>query len=778
MPSQDLFRDKVSTIPDRSFGLRSYLDSFRIPLLEEIRAEMSSSLDTQQANCSKSIRIQSLAPMTKGARSAPLYRVTIAGIGSSPCISDILVLSAAMPLRPSEPASDGRPYCLAHVKRVINTRSFVIRASKRIEDVSCYTSFVSLLSFIPYARIWRCLNHEAAVERNAALVKVVAGDDTMQSPYLTGARPRLDTSGTCDALLSGRLAAFGLNDSQAGAILSCVSAVQCSSGATGSKFSLIWGPPGTGKTKTISVLLLLLLLMTTTTKKNQGSERRVLTCAPTNTAICQVASRLLSLRKKHDAGGGCHGDLLLFGNKQRMPIDKDLNEIFLDTRVKRLSKCFSPLTGWKECLRSLEVFLGDPRSLRHQYLQQAMECEQKDVPKLLETSFVRSRFHDISQKLSGCFRTITSHVPRDCILEKNCNNIASLNKMLQDFGKLLGGKRVGNEVVLAVFFVLPTGEKCNGAAGGAVAYSEIVHTLRQNMAAILSVTRTLMRDLKLPPTRQSGTIKKFCVRNASLVFCTVCGSAKLNDQKMDLLLIDEAAQLKECESLIPLQVSGLKHVVLIGEECQLPATIKSEVSNSALLGRSLFERLSLLGHKKHLLNMQYRMHPSISIFPNFSFYDKKILDGPNVTQSGHERGYLPGAMFGPYTFINIDSSEDRGRSKRNMAEVAAILEILQSLKQACIATGKGVSVGIICPYASQVEAIQGKIGDVNAMRPLVLRVNSVDGFQGSEEDVIILSTVRSNGTGSIGFLSNRRRANVALTREQGTASGSWATRRP
>jgi senataxin len=73
-------------------------------------------------------------------------------------------------------------------------------------------------------------------------------------------------------------------------------------------------------------------------------------------------------------------------------------------------------------------------------------------------------------------------------------------------------------------------------------------------------------------------------------------------------------------------------------------------------------------------------------------------------------------------------------------------------------------VGVICPYAAQVEAIQGKIGDVKAMRPLLLRVNSVDGFQGSEEDVIILSTVRSNGAGSIGFLSNRRRANVALTR--------------
>jgi senataxin len=73
-------------------------------------------------------------------------------------------------------------------------------------------------------------------------------------------------------------------------------------------------------------------------------------------------------------------------------------------------------------------------------------------------------------------------------------------------------------------------------------------------------------------------------------------------------------------------------------------------------------------------------------------------------------------------------------------------------------------VGIICPYAAQVEAIQRAIGEVKAMHPLALRVNSVDGFQGSEEDIIILSTVRSNSKASIGFLSERRRANVALTR--------------
>jgi senataxin len=88
-----------------------------------------------------------------------------------------------------------------------------------------------------------------------------------------------------------------------------------------------------------------------------------------------------------------------------------------------------------------------------------------------------------------------------------------------------------------------------------------------------------------------------------------------------------------------------------------------------------------------------------------------------------------------------------------------------SLDQAaCRSTGQRVSVGVICPCAAQAEAIQQAVGDEKTMHPLALRVNSVDGFQGSEEGVIILSTVRSNSAGSIGFLSNVRRANVALTR--------------
>ncbi|XP_044318466.1 helicase sen1-like [Triticum aestivum] len=620
-----------------------------------------------------------------------------------------------MPLRPSDLASNGTSYCLAHVLQVYGSCTFLIRSSKRIDDyVNSYAFVVSSLTLIPYERVWRSLRYEAAVKRESALLKVIAGEDCicMQSTSLTGAPPRPEMAGGTDVLLAGRLSAFGLNDSQTGAILSCVSAVQCGGGS--SKVSLIWGPPGTGKTKTITVLLLAAMKL----------KYRVLTCAPTNTAVCQVASRLLALRKQHpDACAGrrrCLGDLSLFGNSDRMPIDNDLDEIFLDTRLSRLRKCFSPGTGWKQCLRSLEMFLSR---------------KQKDGTQLLRYNFPTHTFHPISKELSGCFETIMSQVPMHCILESNYSNIALLIKMLDDFSKLLGQKSVQEEV--------PTWWRQKQKRGGLMGYSEeVIRSMREKMSAILDVTRTLMRDLKLPLTRKFYKIKEFCMESASLIFCTVSGSAKLEGEAMDMLLIDEAAQLKECESLIPLQLSGLKHAVLIGDECQLSAMVKSKVSDNALLGRSLFERLGLLGHKKHLLNMQYRMHPSISIFPNPSFYDGQILDGPNVTHTKHERSYLPGAMYGPYSFINIDGREDRGRSKRNMAEVAAILEILRSLKQACISAGQVVSVGVICPYAAQVEAIQGRIGDVRVMRPLVLRVNSVDGFQGSEEGVIILSTVR------------------------------------
>jgi hypothetical protein len=148
-------------------------------------------------------------------------------------------------------------------------------------------------------------------------------------------------------------ATFELNEPQTKAILACLHKIHCNHK---SAVELIWGPPGTGKTKTISTLLFTLLRM--------GC--RTLTCAPTNAAIREVASRTLKLVKEsfeRDNGIGALffplGDILLFGNKEWLQLGSDIEEIHLDYRIKRLTECLGPLTGWRHCFASMIDLLED-----------------------------------------------------------------------------------------------------------------------------------------------------------------------------------------------------------------------------------------------------------------------------------------------------------------------------------------------------------------------------------------------------------------------------------
>lgn len=537
-----------------------------------------------------------------------------------------------------------------------------------------------------------------------------------------------------------------LNNSQNDAILNCISSMH--SNNSSSSFSLIWGPPGTGKTKTISVLLWLMREM----------DHGTLTCAPTNLAVKQVASRFLKVIKE-SSDRACLGDVLLCGNKQRMCVDGNLKEIYLHDRVRTLLGCFVPMTGWRHRLSSLSDLFENGYSQYQKYLE-----DQKEGDSLTFYSYTRKRFNATYPELRRCFKEVLFHVPKSTILEVNYNNIISLLELLEDFNKKFMNKNIEDEVK-GIF--LYNDDQSDSSVSSLTKFSKTAISLGKIRIRCLELLNMLLSSLKLPITSSKRTIREFCMESASIVFCTVSSSSKISNKKLQLLVVDEAAQLKECEGLIPLRLPTLKHAILIGDECQLPATVKSKVCEDASFGRSLFERLSSLGHEKHLLNMQYRMHPSISIFPNISFYDRKLLDAPNVKQKEHRKKYLPGLMFGPYSFFNIeDGKEDLdelGRSRKNVVEVSVIQEILRNLQRAYSKTKNKVTVGVICPYTAQVLAIQQKLGKMK-FDPVIVKINSVDGFQGGEEDIIILSTVRSNSDGAVGFLSNRQRTNVSLTR--------------
>ncbi|KAL5722954.1 hypothetical protein ACHQM5_006408 [Ranunculus cassubicifolius] len=211
-------------------------------------------------------------------------------------------------------------------------------------------------------------------------------------------------------------------------------------------------------------------------------------------------------------------------------------------------------------------------------------------------------------------------------------------------------------------------------------------SLRNSIQECHEVLELLRKEFSLPNYFFKPSIGEFCLAHARLIFCTASSSAKLNEGNtpVDLLVIDEAAQLKECESAIPLQLPWVRHAILIGDERQLPAMVKSKLSEKAGFGMSLFERLVSLGHKKHLLNIQYRMHPSISLFPNTEFYGKKILDAQNVNEESYKKDLLQGNMYGSYSIINVSYGKeefDDAFSKRNMTEVYVVSDMVAKLHQ-------------------------------------------------------------------------------------------------
>ncbi|XP_059668939.1 uncharacterized protein LOC132314035 [Cornus florida] len=563
-----------------------------------------------------------------------------------------------------------------------------------------------------------------------------------------------------------------LNESQTEAIMDSLHKMECRHKTS---VKLIWGPSGTGKTMTVSMMLFSLLKL----------NHRILTCAPTNVAIKEVASRVLKMVKESFKADSARdslfcslGDILLFGNEDQLKIGSEIEEIYLEYLVKRLVECLGPLTGWKHCLNSMIDFLEDCVSHYQIFVENELFmakelCEEGEPTEVEFKSFLefaRDRFKSTALPLRRCLFKFCTNLPKRYILEHNFQNMVSLINLLDSLEMLFQENVVSEELEE----LLSRQETVEDTSEALVDTSLLLLCMRRSKC--LSVLRTLrlsLEKLNLPSVMNIDSIMEFCFQRASLIFCTASISYMLHWVEMEplnLLVIDEAAQLKECESTIPLQLPGIRHAILIGDERQLPAMVKSEVSGNAGFGRSLFERLSSSSHPKHLLNIQYRMHPKISFFPNLKFYHKSILDAPNVNSRSYERHYLPGPMFGPYSFINViggkEELDDAGHSRRNMVEVAIILKIVQDLYKAWInGSKKNLSIGVVSPCAAQVVAIQEKLGrKYENLAGFMVKVKSIDGFQGGEEDIMIISTVRTNSRGFIGFISSPQRTNIALTR--------------
>ncbi|KAF7136115.1 hypothetical protein RHSIM_Rhsim08G0022700 [Rhododendron simsii] len=858
---KDLYKNKVKPIPETFSSTKEYMDSFIYPLIEETHSGLSESIKAVHHARAREIWTVNISKDFKPPKDF-YYNISMNRNSNAssfqgmykPEFGDLIALTDVRPKCIRDLDRPKSPYLIAVVQRVgdYGSQKIEILASKPIvlgeygdrqEDKNKRSLFVVYLgNIITEVRIWTALMSELEGGNMNIIKRVLQPDSTIVENCTSCSFE--ESNPDVKSEVRNATSTFKLNDSQQDAVLSCVATGRCHHQNT---VKLIWGPPGTGKTKTVASLLFVLLRI----------KCRTLTCAPTNIAVFDVASRLMSLVScaiEYDTYG--LGDIVLFGIGERMQIDnhegtlrtyfdsrmkindhEDILDVLLDCRVYALSHCLSPLSGWKHNVQSMLCLLEDPEEMYHLYLAQekkkneddnkgeeeekeeeessfenqvvnSNEDEEEDIgqdlndgdkkkeeeeepskgeeklnfdskreekenstqsnkekgekaekdecPLTFEEFFIK-RFKLISKKLIFCIKKLYTHMPTSFIPLEAVKKMMKVLDLLKSIGAISMCKHaVANE--------------------GLEEVSNRVDEFGNTMSSIrecVQVLRFLSETLNLPNFTEHHEIRSFCLQNACLIFCTASSSATFHTEGMgplELLVIDDAAQLKECESTIPLQLSGLHHAILIGDERQLPANVCYKKCQPTEFERSLFERLVILGHKKHLLNVQYRMHPSISLFPNREFYESRILDGPNVKEQAYERRLLRGSLYGSYSFINVSQGKeefDDRHSIKNMVEVAVVSEIVASLYKECVATKQKLRVGCLSPYQAQVLALRKKLGETyntDSYPDFSIDVRYVDWFQGGEEDLIIISTVRCNGQGSIGFLSNRRRANVALTR--------------
>ncbi|XP_027122644.1 uncharacterized protein [Coffea arabica] len=255
-------------------------------------------------------------------------------------------------------------------------------------------------------------------------------------------------------------------------------------------------------------------------------------------------------------------------------------------------------------------------------------------------------------------------------------------------------------------------------------------------------------------------------------------SSSTESTLFDAVVVDEAAQALEPATLIPLQLLKSKgtRCIMVGDPKQLPATVLSNIASKYLYQCSMFERLQRAGHPVVMLTQQYRMHPEICRFPSLHFYDGKLKNGDQMSSKAavfHETEGL-----GPYMFFDVvDGQESHGKntgslSLYNECEADAAVEVLRHFKKRYPLEFVGGRIGVITPYKRQLSVLRSRFSSAfGSSISAEMEFNTVDGFQGREVDILVLSTVRAAehqasrlSSSSIGFVADVRRMNVALTR--------------
>lgn len=429
---------------------------------------------------------------------------------------------------------------------------------------------------------------------------------------------------------------------------------------------LIQGPPGTGKTHVIRGILSVLM---------SEPDKRIVVCAPSNTAIDEIANRVVVEKLFNGCGKIIENINLLRIGKKNSYFDvrnnkKDIRE--MPPAVKSIT-----LENKVKSALNLPEFLSESQSFK-------------------DAQFNLEKVRDMIEKYKK---------------EKNTAKVVELQEQHSKLQKTMFKERFSN-----------------------------INNQKDKIAAA----------------------EKKIINTSNIIFTTLSGAGSKELDYLigncDFVVIDEACQSLELSSLIPFRLNP-SVVIMVGDPNQLPATYFSKHSQKNQYSRSLFERLITGGCSYEILTYQYRMVAEICSFASENFYNNGLKPDESL-ELRPSPSWLKAK--GAFVFDLETSQESRTLTETslcNESECKFIIDLFEHFQEL---HGTGMNLGIISPYKKQISTIKEALNRSFENWGLDLEVNTIDGFQGREKDVIIISTVRSGE--SLGFLADFRRMNVALTR--------------
>ncbi|MGM0580382.1 MAG: IGHMBP2 family helicase [Bacteroidota bacterium] len=437
----------------------------------------------------------------------------------------------------------------------------------------------------------------------------------------------------------------------------------------------------------------------------------------------------------------------------------------------------------KKALTSNDIFLihGPPGTGKTTTLSYLIKSFFEAGKKILVTAPSNTAVDNILEKLQK-LEIAATRIGNPIRMDENLLNL-SLDVQLQDHPDYQQANGIWSKIQLLKKeqeeYVPATGQNRRGLSDNKIIqlakskkpYRGIQSGKLRKMAKWINTQQEINSNYEEAQALQTKAIDDILEKSA--VVCTTnssAGSELLKDIIFDIVCIDEATQSTEPEALIPL-VKGKKWI-LAGDHRQLPPTVKAKEASD--LSISLFERFQaeLPKNRIDILTIQYRMHKEIMRFSNEKFYEDQLKAHPTVAQ--HTLNDLPG--YEPFPYINpkiekvvevkkpivfiachqgYEEQLADSHSWFNTEEIALTKEVTDALLSSRLFPE---DIGVISPYDQQVSRLKSALANYH------VEIKSIDGFQGREKEVIIISLVRSNSEGYIGFLRDYRRLNVALTR--------------